>query len=193
MVLKRQAIAFTEEPRAIGLAGTELRAGYAEGELEAIKQSSFSDGYGKASSECAGEISDLKEVMTALQDGVLQSVIEKQREISAHIRSILPVLVTEAAERVLAGVKVDESIVRAVVGDMMAEVAPGIENVEIRLNPEDHSKLQIFDPTFGGRYPQARLIPDPDLIEGDCVIRSRFGTLDGRIATKLRALEGALS
>lgn len=193
MVLKRQAIAFTEEPRAIGLAGSELRAGYAESELEGIKQSSYSDGYAKATDECASEVSDLKEMMAALQEGVLQSVIEKQREIAAHIRSILPVLVTEAAERVLAGVKVDEATVRAVVGDMMSEVAPGIENVEIRLNPDDHSKLQVFDPTFGGRYPQARLIADPDLNEGDCVVRSRFGTLDGRIATKLRALEGALS
>jgi flagellar assembly protein FliH len=193
MVLKRQSIAFSEEPRAIGLAGLDLRAGYFEDELKGIRESAYSEGYSKASSECAAEIADLKEMMTALQEGVLQTVIEKQRALSSHIRSILPVLVTEAAERVLAGVKIDESAVKAVIGDLMAEVSPGIENVEIRLNAEDHSKLQMFDPSFGGRYPQARLIVDLDLAEGDCVIKSRFGTLDGRIATKLRALEGALS
>lgn len=193
MILKRQTIAFAVEPRAVTLAGNEARAGYSESELREMRESSFSEGYAKAAEECAGEVRDLKEMMTALQDGVLQTLIEKQREMAAHIRSILPVLVMESAERVIAGVKVDEAVVKAVVGDLMAEVAPGIENVEIRISADDFGKMQEFDPTFSGRYPQARLLPDPDLSNGDCVIRSKFGTLDGRIATKLRALVGALS
>jgi flagellar assembly protein FliH len=193
MILKRQTVAFAVEPRAVTLAGSEARLAYSEAELAEIRESSFSEGFSKAAEECAGEIRDLKEMMSALQDGVLQTLIEKQREMAAHIRSILPVLVMEAAERVIAGVKVDDALVRAVVGDLMAEVAPGIENVEIRLSVNDFGKIREFDASFGGRYPQAKLLPDPDLADGDCVVRSKFGTLDGRIATKLRALEGALS
>lgn len=193
MILKRQTVAFAVEPRAVTLAGSEARLAYSEAELADLRESSFSEGFSKATEECAGEIRDLKEMMSALQDGVLQTLIEKQREMAAHIRSILPVLVMEAAERVIAGVKVDDALVRAVVGDLMAEVAPGIENVEIRLSVNDFGKIREFDASFGGRYPQAKLLPDPDLADGDCVVRSKFGTLDGRIATKLRALEGALS
>jgi flagellar assembly protein FliH len=193
MILKRQTIAFAVEPRSITLAGSEARPAYLESELKEIREASFSEGYAKAAEECASEVRDLKEMMTALQDGVLQTLIEKQREMAAHIRSILPVLVMEAAERVIAGVKVDDGVVKAVVGDLMAEVAPGIENVEIRISVNDFGKMRDFDATFSGRYPQAKLLPDPDLADGDCIIRSKFGTLDGRIATKLRALEGALS
>jgi flagellar assembly protein FliH len=193
MILKRQTIAFAVEPRSVTLVGAEARLGYTESELKEVRESSFAEGFAKAAEECASEIRDLKEMMTALQDGVLQTLIEKQREMSAHIRSILPVLVMEAAERVIAGVKVDDGLVKAVVGDLMAEVAPGIENVEIRISVTDFSKMREFDATFSGRYPQARLLADPDLTDGDCIVRSKFGTLDGRIATKLRALEGALS
>ena len=193
MILKRQTIAFALEPKSVTLAGREARLAHTESELKEIRESAFSEGYAKAAEECASEVRGLKDMMTALQDGVLQTLIEKQREMSAHIRSILPVLVMEAAERVIAGVKVDDGVVKAVVGDLMAEVAPGIENVEIRISVNDFSKMREFDATFSGRYPQAKLLPDPDLTDGDCIVRSKFGTLDGRIATKLRSLEGALS
>ena len=193
MILKRQTIAFAVEPRAVTLAGDDARLAYSDSEMKEMKETSFSEGYAKAAEECASEIQDLKEMMTALQDGVLQTLIEKQREMAAHIRSILPALVMEAAERVIAGVKVDDVLVRSVVGDLMAEVAPGIENVEIRVSENDFGRMREFDATFSGRYPQAKLLPDPDLSDGDCVVRSKFGTMDGRIATKLRALEGALS
>ena len=38
-------------------------------------------------------------------------------------------------------------------------------------------------------YPNVKFFEDPSLQSGDCQVKSRFGLLDGRIATKLRRLE----
>ncbi len=38
-------------------------------------------------------------------------------------------------------------------------------------------------------YPNVKFFEDSSLISGDCQVKSRFGLLDGRIATKLRRVE----
>ena len=41
-------------------------------------------------------------------------------------------------------------------------------------------------------YPNVTFHEDPMLVAGDCQIKSRFGLLDGRVATKLRKIEAEL-
>jgi len=41
-------------------------------------------------------------------------------------------------------------------------------------------------------YPNVKFFEDSSLVSGDCQIKSRFGLLDGRIATKLRKIEEEL-
>ena len=41
-------------------------------------------------------------------------------------------------------------------------------------------------------YPNVTFHEDPTLTPGDCQIKSRFGLLDGRVATKLRKIEADL-
>ena len=42
-------------------------------------------------------------------------------------------------------------------------------------------------------YPNVRFHEDTSLEKGDCQIKSRFGLLDGRIATKLRRIESSMT
>ena len=41
--------------------------------------------------------------------------------------------------------------------------------------------------------PHVKFIEDPSLQSGDCQVKSRFGLLDGRIATKVRKIKEELS
>ena len=55
----------------------------------------------------------------------------------------------------------------------------------------------IFDGLDGddallSEYPEVKFFDDDSLQSGDCQIKSRFGLLDGRIATKLRKIEEEL-
>ncbi len=55
----------------------------------------------------------------------------------------------------------------------------------------------IFDGLDGddallSEYPEVKFFTDDSLESGDCQIKSRFGLLDGRIATKLRKIEEEL-
>jgi len=56
----------------------------------------------------------------------------------------------------------------------------------------------IFDNLDGDdsllpNYPNVSFHEDSSLSSGDCQIKSRFGLLDGRIATKLRRIEASMS
>ena len=55
----------------------------------------------------------------------------------------------------------------------------------------------IFDGLDGddallSEYPEVKFFVDDSLESGDCQIKSRFGLLDGRVATKLRKIEEEL-
>jgi flagellar biosynthesis/type III secretory pathway protein FliH len=52
--------------------------------------------------------------------------------------------------------------------------------------------IESFQAGFRERYPQIEFRADPDLQPGDCVVTSRFGALDGRLATKLRSIDRLL-
>jgi flagellar assembly protein FliH len=109
------------------------------------------------------------------------------------MRSLLPQLVTEATARVVAGLPVDAVFVRNVVDDLLNDVAPGAENVEVQLCAEDVAKVSGFDQELRHKFPTLRVVENKDIKPGDCLVKTRFGVLDGRISSKLKAVEGLLT
>ena len=52
--------------------------------------------------------------------------------------------------------------------------------------------MENYQAGLRNRYPQIEFRADPDLQPGDCIVTSRFGALDGRLATKLRSVDRIL-
>ena len=126
------------------------------------------------------------------------------------------------AERVLGQTPLDRSVIENIVKGLVAEFSGEDEKLEAYLCPEDLKLLKAFDREesaevpaeeeeegfasaiagiFDGLdgddallegYPNVTFHEDPTLSRGDCQIKSRFGLLDGRIATKLRKIEADL-
>ena len=126
------------------------------------------------------------------------------------------------AERVLGQTPLDRAAIENIVKGLVAEFSGEDEKLEAYLCPEDLKLLKAFDreesaevPSeeeeegfasaiagiFDGLdgddallegYPNVTFHEDPTLSRGDCQIKSRFGLLDGRIATKLRKIEADL-
>ena len=60
------------------------------------------------------------------------------------------------------------------------------------MQPADLELIAGYDAGFREKHPEITFRANPDLRSGDCMVQCRFGTIDGRLATKLRALEGFL-
>jgi flagellar assembly protein FliH len=128
-----------------------------------------------------------------VSEGAFSKVVERHTEALAMMRSLVPSLVTEATARVVAGLPVDAAFVRRVVDDLLDDVAPGAENVEVQLCAEDVAKVAGFDQELRHKFPTLLVVENKDIKPGDCLVKTRFGVLDGRISSKLKAVESLLT
>ena len=111
----------------------------------------------------------------------------------AFRRGVDPALGLEIARRLLAGYEPPSEVVSRLCDEALAELFPERENLELLVSPRDAHILESLHPEWKERYPGLRISCEPTLVPGDCQVRSRFGLIDGRIATKLGALESSLS
>ena len=60
------------------------------------------------------------------------------------------------------------------------------------MNERDLKLMESYQPGLRDKYPQIEFRADSQLQPGDCMVTSRFGALDGRVATKLRSIDRLL-
>ena len=117
------------------------------------------------------------------------------------------------------GIEPDAQQIQEIVRSLLAEFVQDEETLEVYLCKEDLTLLKaarkikdasqekeqvdegfasaiagIFDNLDGDDallpdFPKVKFFEDQTLTRGDCQVKSRFGLLDGRIATKLRRIE----
>ena len=88
---------------------------------------------------------------------------------------------------------IDGAFVRSVANDLLADITPGSEPVEVQLCPLDLGKVGDFTQELRHKFPMLRLVGNDELSPGDCLVKTRFGVTDGRMSSKLHAIEGLLS
>jgi flagellar assembly protein FliH len=130
--------------------------------------------------------------MVELQRQTLEGLAARHDALIGQFCEMLPGLVMEAARRVLATVEIDEKIVKNIVAELITEIHPGADGLEISLNERDLELIEGVESMYDQKYPGICFISNRDLHPGDCIVRSRFGTLDGSIATKLDNVEALL-
>jgi flagellar biosynthesis/type III secretory pathway protein FliH len=188
-----KAIAFTALPVAITIVREMLPVieepidtRVALEEHEAACQEAYNRGFQEATDALTNQIADQRAEVAQLQDAVFKNLAAQAETLAHQVSNILPDLVIEITHRVLAGFKPDTDIVRRIISETLAEVAPGSTEVEIRLHPQDLALVQGIEADFEQKYPGLKLTPDPELAPGDCLAKSRFGTIDARVLTKLQ-------
>lgn len=187
-----RTIAFHTAPRAVFLAGTPAPPTFTEEELEAARQEAYHRGSVDAARRIEGQIAEQRSEVVHLQSQTFAAVAAQHEALVEQLRQLVPELVGEACARILAGSPIDRDTVVRIVTDLLLEIAPGNEAIEVQLHPKDIELLGSYDATFRERHSALVFRADAELRPGDCIVRSRFGTLDGRLATKLRTVEGWL-
>ncbi len=189
----RSTVAFSVPPRFIGLPSQVAALSYSLKEYDSAVSLARDEGREAAQAEFEAERVKLREHVSAVVDGAFSRIQEKHESALSQMRALLPQLVSEATKRVVAGIAVDASLVKAVVRDLLEEVAPGAEMVEVQLCASDLARVTGFDEELRHKFPSIHLMENRELVPGDCVVRTRFGVIDGRISSKLKAVEGLLS
>ncbi len=134
----------------------------------------------------------LVEVRTDVQrisDGVFQQLSGLEASLLSQLREALPSLALEIAQRLFAGFSPDPEMIERLCREALDQLFPEREGLELTLCPQDAELIGCLDSTWMRRYPGLKIATDAALSRGDCLVRSRFGLTDGRMSTKLAALE----
>lgn len=189
----RSTVAFSTPPRFIGLPSQVASLSYSLKEYDLAVSQARNEGREAALAEFEAESVKLREDVVAVIEGAFARIQERHESAIVQMRALLPQLVGEATRRVVAGVPVDANLVKAVVKDLLEEVAPGAETVEVQLCAPDLARVTGFDEELRHKFPSIHLMENRELAPGDCVVRTRFGVIDGRVSSKIKAVEGLLS
>ncbi len=178
--------------KALFLAGTKPLPTFTEEELAAAKREAYQRGSEEASRLIEGQMLEQRAEILHLQSETFAAVARQHAALVQQLRDVLPELAMEAVARILATTEIDREAVMRICRDLLCEIAPGREQVEVQLSPGDLGLIAGYEEGFRERHPEIVFRADPELKPGDCIVRSRFGVVDGRLATKLRIVEGFL-
>jgi flagellar assembly protein FliH len=139
------------------------------------------------------QITKLKADVSAIVERILTEMVRKHEDALEQMRTLLPDLVREAMSRIVSGITWEESAIKSVVSDLLAEVAPGAENVEVQLCRVDLNRMEKFQSQMRQKFPTLQFSVNDELGSGDCIVKTRFGVLDGRLTTKIQSVATLLT
>ena len=188
-----ESIRLHASPKNIALAGVRSKAAFTEDDVEAARREGYRRGTEEATRLIEKLMIEQRSEMVALQSETFAAVAQQQELLTQQMHEVVPALVLEAVARVLADAEFDRETILRIANDLLSEVASGREEVELQLSPRDLELIAGYEDGFREKHPAITFHANPELRTGDCRILSRFGFIDGRLSTKLRALEGFLT
>ena len=189
----RSSLVFTQIPRSIHLVGKRPVITYTEEQFDAAVDNAYKKGRDDLRRELEPKLNAAKEDFKSVTQGALSKLLDRHDDSLNQIRALLPKLIAEATARVVGALPIDGAFVRSVANDLLADITPGTEPVEVQLCPLDLGKVGDFAQELRHKFPTLRLVGNDELSSGDCLVKTRFGVTDGRMSSKLQSIEGLLS
>ena len=184
-----KVIHFSAPMKAIFLAGTKPVLSFTEEELEAARREAYHRGAEETSRTLERQLVEQRAELVHLQSETFTALNQQHAAMLEQLRGVLPELVMEGVARILGGTQPDRDGVIRIVDDLLGELAPSGEAIEVQLNPGDLELISGYETNLREKFPAIAFRPSADLQSGDGVVRSRFGVIDGRLGTKFRSVE----
>lgn len=180
--------------RSVWLAGgvPPPRPTFSEDEVETARREEYQRGVEETTRLLEGQLLELRTEAVRMQSETFVALVGEHEALAQEFRAMLPEFAMEAVTRLLAGTPIERETVLRIVAEMLSEVEPGKEIVEVELSARDLELIAGHDADFRAKHPAIAFTSKPELLPGDCMVRTRFGALDGRMRTKRETLEGVL-
>jgi flagellar biosynthesis/type III secretory pathway protein FliH len=186
-----ETIHFSTPLRTILLADDEPCSVNRENHNAAVREA-YQRGVDEATRRFEQQILAQREEMLRLSQATFRSLENQHQSLVGQFRQVIPELVMDTVRRVFAGLEIDREMLGRLVEETLREVTPGRQALEVALSPRDLELIREIEGDFREKYPSIKFRADSELRPGDCVAHTRFGMIDGRIATKLKTVEGFL-
>ncbi len=111
------------------------------------------------------------------------------REVHAQV----PDIVIKLVKKVLGSYEIDAQNMHKLIQDALKEVSEDNAYVEVFISPKDWEVLSLEDEAWASEYPRVSFFKDDKLKRGDCMLKSRFGLIDGRMEKKISKIEKELA
>lgn len=136
----------------------------------------YADGLNKGRAAAQAEIARLRDVLAHLQ----QPVAELDRETESALVALMLELARRLVQQELAA---DPAKLAAIVRDAVGHLAQPVRGLRVRLHPDDARVVtQHLMPQEPGE--EWRVVADPTLMPGDCIVETENGRVDARLDTR---------
>lgn len=183
---------FSQPLKNVVLATTEESQAFSAQDLEAAKKEAYQRGFHDASGLLEQQVIDQRHEMMHLKQETFRSLENQHQSLIEQLKQAVPELVMEALRRIFTGLEIDRDMVLRIVGETLRDISPGRQTLEVTLSPHDLELIRDHENDFREKYPAIEFRADSELRPGDCKVRTRFGVIDARIATKLKSVESFL-
>jgi flagellar biosynthesis/type III secretory pathway protein FliH len=157
-------------------------------DIEAIQSVAYEQGVQDAKKALQQEV----QAAQALQNRLFKSLAEAESALSASLEAALPELIVEGVRRVVAGWSPTAEEVEGNIQNILAELGPEVGVPELRISAADQAKLDALAGGTWANPSEMRMRVDAKLKEGEYIVSSRFGRVDGRLDSKLSHLRKEL-
>lgn len=186
---KHQLVQFSEPVKAIYLAGGHAPMIFTHADLEAARREGYHRGAEETQRSFERQLLEQRTELIHLQSETFVALVQQHGKVLAQFRDVLPLLTMEAVARILGGLAPERELITRIVDDLLAEFVPTGEAIEVQLHPRDLEMISGYEEKLREKFPAIAFKPNSELQPGDGVVRSRFGVIDGRLATKFRSVE----
>lgn len=159
-------------------------------QLQAARQAGYHDGYRDGLVALEGFKQSYAQQVTAQIGAVTQAYRQQLEQLEQSLAAqVAEVAILLARQVVRSEVAVHPEQVAALVQEALAATLVSAQQIAVHLHPDDHALVQMHaGEALAARG--ARLIADPSLKRGGCVIDSEAGVIDASIESRwLRAVE----
>ena len=131
------AISFHAPLKALFLAGTKPKPTFSEEEFETAKREAYHRGADDAARLIERQMLEQRAEIVHLQSQTFTAVAQQHAAVVRQLHDLVPELAMEAVARILATTEIDREAVLRNSRDVLSEIAPGREQVEVQLAPRD--------------------------------------------------------
>lgn len=137
------------------------------------------------------QLVDYRKELVSLHENLGESLDREYQSMLSEFKARMPAIVVSLLKKVWSHLEWEGDDIRSMVDEALMAYAPGEAPLEVYLSPMDMTLFEEME--VKGQYGSVVFKEDLSLKQGDCLVKSRFGLLDGRLETKLRRVEAELS
>jgi flagellar assembly protein FliH len=163
-----------------------------DAELAAMREAARREGADETRHFADSQMVEMRSEVQQLNEGLFEALRQAESLLAEQARAALPALAVEIGRRLLSGWEPPPETVEKICREALDALFPETAGLELAISARDAAVIERLNPSWVAEFPGLKITADPALASGDCLVRSRFGVVDARGATRLRSLQESL-